>query len=160
MKVRRLDHVSIGTDRLQETRKFYVDLLGLEDGPRPKLKSKGYWLYAGEDAVIHLVEKGTDPGVSSGAHEDSNRKSWKHSEMDETNVLEAGSDDHIALSVVDSLGAVQLMKDNGLPYWDRLLADRGLYQVFVLDPNGVVVELNDYSPDLDAIDPMSVQGRG
>ncbi|MBT7702324.1 MAG: hypothetical protein HN700_18690, partial [Verrucomicrobia bacterium] len=43
-------------------------------------------------------------------------------------------------------------------YWDRLLADRGLYQVFVRDPNGVVVELNDYNPDLGAIDPMSVQG--
>ena len=54
---------------------------------------------------------------------------------------------------------VQFMKDNGLAYWDRLLADRGLYQVFVRDPNGVVVELNDYNPDLGAIDPMSVQGR-
>ncbi|MEE2760797.1 MAG: VOC family protein [Pseudomonadota bacterium] len=159
MKVRRLDHVSIGTNRLQETRKFYVELLGLEEGPRPKLKSKGYWLYAGEDAVIHLVEKGTNPDALTDAHEAPDRKSWKHGNADKTDVLEAGSDDHIALSVVDSLGAVQLMKDNGLPYWDRLLADRGLYQVFVLDPNGVVVELNDYSPDLNAIDPMTVQGR-
>jgi catechol 2,3-dioxygenase-like lactoylglutathione lyase family enzyme len=78
---------------------------------------------------------------------------------DDQNVLETGSDDHIALSVEDSSGAVQFMKDNGLAYWDRLLADRGLYQVFVRDPNGVVVELNDYNPDLGAIDPMSVQGR-
>jgi len=136
-----------------------VDLLGLEEGPRPKLKSKGYWLYAGEDAVIHLVEKGTNPDASTGAHEGTDRKFWKQGKADKINVLEAGNDDHIALSVEDSLGAVQFMKDNGLPYWDRLLADRGLYQIFVLDPNGVVVELNDYSPNLDAIDPMSVQGR-
>lgn len=159
MKVRRLDHVSIGTDRLQETRDFYVELLGLTEGARPKLKSKGFWLYAGEDAVIHLVEKGTNPDAPAGADAGTDRKSMKQGEAEEANVLETGSDDHIALSVEDSSGAVQFMKDNGLPYWDRLLADRGLYQVFVRDPNGVVVELNDYTPDLDAIDPMSVQGR-
>jgi catechol 2,3-dioxygenase-like lactoylglutathione lyase family enzyme len=160
MKVRRLDHVFIGTDRLLETRDFYVELLGLTEGPRPKLKSKGFWLYAGEDAVIHLVEKGTNPDAPAGADEGTDRKPMKQGgAADDQNVLETGSDDHIALSVEDSSGAVQFMKDNGLPYWDRLLADRGLYQVFVRDPNGVVVELNDYTPDLDAIEPMSVQGR-
>ena len=74
-------------------------------------------------------------------------------------MLETGSDDPITLSVEDSSGAVPFMKDNGIPYGDRLLAGRGLYQVFVRDPNGVVVELNDYTPDLDAIDPICVQGR-
>ena len=40
-----------------------------------------------------------------------------------------------------------------------MLAGRSLYQVFVHGPNGGVIELNDYTPDLDAIDPMSDQGR-
>ena len=133
-----------------------MELLGLTEGPRPNLKSKSYWLYAGEDAVIHLVKKGINP--DAGAEKGTDRKSWKHGDApNDQNVLETGSDDHIALSVEDSSGAVQFMKDNGLPYWDRLLAARGLYRVFVRDPNGVV-ELNVDTRDLDAIDPVSVQG--
>ena len=50
------------------------------------------------------------------------------------------------------------MKENKIAYWDRLLADRELYQVFVRDPNGVIIELNDYTPDLENIDPMTIVG--
>ena len=33
---------------------FYVDVVGLRVGPRPPFASVGYWLYAGERAVLHL----------------------------------------------------------------------------------------------------------
>lgn len=148
MKISTLDHFSIGTTCLEETRAFYVDLLGMSVGFRPQLKSTGYWLYAGDNAVIHLVE--------TEASEDDRRKWDKAADND---VFETGMDDHVAFSVEDSSGAVQFMKDNGIAYWDRLLADRGLYQIFVRDPNGIVVELNDYSPELDKINPMTVQGQ-
>ena len=148
MKISTLDHFSIGTTCLEETRAFYVDLLGMSVGFRPQLKSTGYWLYAGDNAVIHLVE--TEAG-------EDDRKNWDKAA--DNNVFETGMDDHVAFSVEDSSGAVQFMKDNGIAYWDRLLADRGLYQIFVRDPNGIVVELNDYSPELDKINPMTVQGQ-
>ena len=74
-------------------------------------------------------------------------------------MIESGIDDHIALSVTDSASITGRLKELGIAYWDRLLADRGLYQVFVRDPNGVVLELNDYAPQLDAISPMTIQGR-
>ena len=60
MKINKLDHVSIATDQLEDTKKFYCDLLGLKVGHRPKLKSSGYWLYSGEEAIIHLVETGSN----------------------------------------------------------------------------------------------------
>lgn len=151
MKISKLDHFSIGTNCLEQTRAFYVDLLGMSVGFRPQLKSTGYWLYAGDDAVIHLVETSADE-----ADED-DRKMWEKAASED--VFETGMDDHVAFSVEDSSGAVQFMKDNGIAYWDRLLADRGLYQIFVRDPNGIVVELNDYSPELDKINPMTVQGQ-
>jgi catechol 2,3-dioxygenase-like lactoylglutathione lyase family enzyme len=131
IKVRRLDHVSIGTDKLRQARDFYVELLGLAGGPRPKLKSTGYWLYAGDDAVIHLVEKGTNRDAPAGTDAGTDRRALKSGgEAEADNVLETGSDDPIALSVEESSGAVKYMKDNGIAYWDRLLADRGLYQIF------------------------------
>ncbi len=159
MKINKLDHVSIGTDCLEETRAFFCDLLGLEVGKRPALKSVGYWLYAGEDAIVHLVEKGSNDTLESAAYEAGKEKpkAWEKSEAND--MVETGMDDHIALSVEKSADLVQYMKDNSISYWDRLLADRPLYQVFVRDPNGVILELNDYDPEIDKIKPMVILGQ-
>ena len=76
-----------------------------------------------------------------------------------TDLSETGTDNHIAMTVEESAGLVNFMKENKIAFWDRLLADRELYQVFVQDPNGVIIELNDYKPELDKIDPIAVIGR-
>ncbi len=158
MKINKLDHVSIGTDCLEETRAFFCDLLGLKVGKRPALKSVGYWLYAGEDAIIHLVEKGSnadEEAANDGGKE--KPKQWDKAEAND--MVETGMDDHIALSVEKSADLVQYMRDNSISYWDRLLADRPLYQVFVRDPNGVILELNDYDPEIDKLEPMVILGQ-
>lgn len=142
MKISHIDHFSIATPDLEATRAFYCDVLGMEVGPRPAaLTSTGYWFYCGEKALIHVVEQ-------------------KDKTVEPPPVTLAGSgvNDHIALTVGDSAGLVDEIKARGLAYWDRLLADRGLYQVFVRDPNGVIIELNDYAPEIDRLDPMTVQG--
>ena len=158
MKINKLDHVSIGTDRLEETRAFFCDLLGLEVGKRPALKSVGYWLYAGENAIVHLVEKGSN-SLEDEAYEAGKEKpkDWQRAETND--MVETGMDDHIALSVEKSADLVQYMKDNSISYWDRLLADRPLYQVFVRDPNGVILELNDYDPEIENLEPMVILGQ-
>ena len=48
MPLTQLDHCSIRTALLEETRKFYVDVLGLTVGPRPDFPFPGVWLYRGE----------------------------------------------------------------------------------------------------------------
>ena len=56
MTIRGIDHINIGTDRLEETRAFFRDVLGLIEGWRPDFPFGGAWLYAGDGAVVHLVE--------------------------------------------------------------------------------------------------------
>ena len=63
---------------------------------------------------------------------------------------------HVALTVEDSADLVNIMKDNDVDYWDRLLVDRNLYQIFIQDPNGVIIELNDYKPKTDKINPITI----
>ena len=58
MALESLDHCAIRTTRLEETRRFYVEALGLEVGPRPPLALPGYWLYAGGRPIVHLMEIG------------------------------------------------------------------------------------------------------
>ena len=56
MSVRAVDHVNIVTEQLEATRAFFGEVLGLEVGPRPAFAVTGYWLYAGDRAVVHIQE--------------------------------------------------------------------------------------------------------
>ena len=64
MSLSKLDHCSIRTVKLGETRDFYVDILGMHDGDRPDFPFPGNWLYVDGVAVVHLV--GVDPDDPSG----------------------------------------------------------------------------------------------
>lgn len=63
-----LDHVNIRTARLEEMRRFYSEVLGLDDGQRPDFGFDGAWLYLGDKACVHLVPArkspaARDPGI-------------------------------------------------------------------------------------------------
>lgn len=133
MKVLGLDHRGVRTAKLEASRHFYEDLLGLESGHRPAaLATKGYWLYAGETPIIHLIEDVN--GEQTNANPP--REDW----------TSAGGQTHIALSVEDARSSVERLKEAGVPYWDRLFRDPVMYQVFAEDPNGLLIELIDRTP--------------
>jgi catechol-2,3-dioxygenase len=56
MPVAGFDHYNLRADRpmLDRLRDFYRDVVGLTEGDRPPFRRFGYWLYAGERAVLHL----------------------------------------------------------------------------------------------------------
>ena len=59
--IRRLDHVNVRTANLDTLVRFYAEVLGLEAGERPPLGFPGAWMYAGAQAVIHLVGVAEQP---------------------------------------------------------------------------------------------------
>ena len=73
MAIRGIDHINIGTHRLEETRAFFRDVLGLTEGWRPDFPFGGAWLYAGDGAVVHLVDLTDAKRPSSEAALDSAR---------------------------------------------------------------------------------------
>ena len=58
----KLDHATILTSDLESARRFLCGIAGLRDGPRPPFRIGGYWLYADDRPVIHLVQS-TLPAV-------------------------------------------------------------------------------------------------
>ena len=50
-----MNHFTILTDDVPGTVRFYSELLGLHDGPRPPLNFPGAWLYSGGSAILHIV---------------------------------------------------------------------------------------------------------
>jgi catechol 2,3-dioxygenase-like lactoylglutathione lyase family enzyme len=58
MRVTHIDHYNIRLrpSDLEAVRDFYVDAIGLTEGPRPNFSFPGYWLYGGaEAAILHLA---------------------------------------------------------------------------------------------------------
>lgn len=123
MAIKELNHINIRTMLMEETKDFYCDVVGLEIGWRPDFGSHGYWLYCGEVPIVHLSlsdPQGAPRTVADGM---------------------GNGFDHIGLSARDAASFEKNLKARGVSYAKRLAAGNRLVQIFVLDPNGVQVEL-------------------
>lgn len=125
MQVLALDHAAVRTDKLEEMRAFFVDVLGLTVGARPDVAVPGYWLYAGGRALVHLVESETAPGRSSEA-----------------------PIDHFALRVEDLDAAEDELIRRSAAFSKATDPAGRLVQLFVRAPNGMRVELTRPEPRL------------
>jgi len=120
MSLSSLDHCSIRTVKLEETRDFYVNMLGMVDGDRPDFPFPGAWLPEDSSGLASYLggEVGADALTGSGAF------------------------DHIAFRAKDPELLMSRLKGNGYEYRERDIPSMNLFQVFIEDPNGVTIELN------------------
>lgn len=132
MTIHRLDHISVRTGDVEATRKFYEGVLQLNVGPRPEFPFPGLWLYKDDKAVVHIV--GIDPDDPSGLME---YLGGNVTVSDET-----GSFDHVAFVCDDLEGSRKHFDQCKIKYREREIPGLKLNQIFLTDPNGVVVELN------------------
>jgi catechol 2,3-dioxygenase-like lactoylglutathione lyase family enzyme len=117
-----LGHVTVLSADLERTRRFYCDLLGLRDGPRPAIPVPGHWFYVGNEAVVHVLPQrvGAMPGHRVDAE---------------------GPIDHFALKAEDRPALEQRLRAAGQPFESRRLADTDTWQIVLVDPDGARVEL-------------------
>jgi catechol 2,3-dioxygenase-like lactoylglutathione lyase family enzyme len=133
MPLGRLDHYSIRTTRLEETRRFYVEVLGLEAGPRPQFNFPGIWLYNGGASVVHVI--GIDPDNPQALIEYLGEKGMDAEPG-------TGTIDHIAFVAQDVEGMRARFHAAGVEVRERTVPSMSLHQIFLEDPNGVTIELN------------------
>jgi len=120
MSVVSLNHYNVRTTDLEAMRRFYQEVVGLEDGPRPPFDFPGLWLYSGDGiAVLHLV------GVDQGRSEKS-----------------TGSLDHVAFLCKGFPEARARMEKLGISFRENLVPGSGMRQLFVIDPEGIKIEMN------------------
>jgi catechol 2,3-dioxygenase-like lactoylglutathione lyase family enzyme len=116
-----LDHFNIRTRKLTETVRFYESILGLEKGPRPNFAFPGAWMYSEGKAVVHVVD------ISA---------------TDEPQKPDSGVVHHVAFASTGFDGMAERLKSRGMPFEARQVPGGELWQIFVTDPNGVMIELN------------------
>jgi catechol 2,3-dioxygenase-like lactoylglutathione lyase family enzyme len=113
-----LDHWNVYCKDLKATVRFYERYVGLKDGDRPPFNFPGAWLYAGEKPILHLVSETGRKDHGSGAI------------------------DHVAINCENIRGTIAQLKKDKMPFEGRKVPARPLQQVFVHDPDGVMIELN------------------
>lgn len=127
--IRGLNHFTVIAKDRECTLDFYVQVLGLQHGPRPELSSPGAWLYAGDHPLVHAYFDRPHP--PSDLH----------------------TMDHIAFSASGLAGMKARFEARGEPFSLRRQQGAGTWQLFCLDPNGIRIEIDfdaDESPDANA----------
>lgn len=132
MPLAAIDHLLIQTADLEGTKNWYVETLGMTVGPHPDFRFPVYWLYIGDQPVLHLAE--------GGANVSANRMRYLGQQSTATHG--SGVIDHVAFHCTDLTGMKARLDARGIGYTERQVDDQGLYQLFFEDPNGVKVELN------------------
>ena len=133
-----LNHFSIRSLDLPACERFYCGLLGLTVGPRPPFPFPGLWLYQGDtsvwgNAAVHII--GIDPSDPEGL------KRYL-GDRDEASLHGTGSVDHLAFFATGLAAMLAKLRAQGVPVRERTVPLLGLHQLFLDDPNGVVIELN------------------
>ena len=125
MSVIGINHFNITApaELLLKVRDFYVEVLGLKVGERPGFRRHGFWLYAGEEPLVHLT---VDDQEEARAEVESAQ----------------GFLDHIAFTCRGLPGLLERLKRLDIPYRMSEVSSLGQVQVFVRDPARVGVELN------------------
>lgn len=136
MPITELNHYFVRANDLEETRRFYCDVLGFEVMDRPDLPFDGYWLGVNGSVQIHMGPHGIPEaesfylGTPPGAATD-----------------EAGVIDHIAFLATGPEQMSERIERCGFEGVKRYLPEYGLCQLFVDDPNGLTIELNFFGTD-------------
>jgi catechol 2,3-dioxygenase-like lactoylglutathione lyase family enzyme len=114
IQVLRFEHVQINVADLPRARKFYGELLGLTETPRPEsFDFAGCWYRLGE-VNIHLVVRPPEPS----------------------------SQRHICLWVADVQAAAKYIEQAGYSIrWDHKYKIPGVDRFFVVDPDGNRTEI-------------------
>jgi catechol-2,3-dioxygenase len=123
MTVKHLDHFNIRASKplVEELREFYCDLIGLSEGFRPPFEEAGYWLYAGEHAILHLSVAGADESLPSHVESTLN---------------------HVALECSGKSVFEQRLGEFDIPYKTASVPGTTVEQIFLKDPAGNGIELS------------------
>ena len=132
MNIRKLDHVSFLVKDVERSRRFYGQVLGLREIPRPStVEHPGAWLTTDEHSFeVHLIGE-AEAGRVAQTHTRYRREE-----------LATGQGSHPAFEVENLEATIQHLRTLNVEIvgGPRPRGD-GVQQVFICDPDGYLIEL-------------------
>lgn len=106
---------------MDKLKAFYCEVVGLTQGPRPPFDSFGYWLYAGDQCLLHLSQAQSD-------------------EVRLTHVVTTF--DHVAFNCTGRVEMEERLKRHHIEFRIGRVPALGITQLFFSDPAGNGIELS------------------
>ncbi|SOD41635.1 VOC family protein [Nitrosovibrio sp. Nv4] len=106
---------------MDKLKAFYCEIVGLTEGQRPPFESFGYWLYAGDQCVLHLSQAKPD-------------------EVRLTHVTTTL--DHVAFTCTNRAEVEARLKQHNIGFKTGRVPTLGIAQLFFKDPAGNGLELS------------------
>jgi catechol 2,3-dioxygenase-like lactoylglutathione lyase family enzyme len=122
MPIGQLNHVTLRTDDLEGYAGFLPRRAWTQSRSAPAIGFRGYWLYVGENPVVHLVPK--SHGIGGGPSQDT------------------GNFDHVPFTAANFSGMRERLKQRGIKFREQQVPASPARQIFLEDPNSVMIELN------------------
>lgn len=132
MQINGLDHFTLRVSpaQLPALLAFYTRVLPLVEGRRPSFPFPGHWLYAAEQALVHLA---------------GNRAAGEPAPLA---ALPTGQFNHVSLSATGLKATREHLSKLGISWQEAPVPGMPLHQVFLRDPVGLKVELTFSSAEL------------
>jgi catechol 2,3-dioxygenase-like lactoylglutathione lyase family enzyme len=138
-------HVAIKAKDLAGTIRFYEEILGLRQAPRPNFGSPGAWMACstpGAEPIIHLYGGDTARDDKGGVP------------------VGTAAIDHISISSHGYRAMIERLDAHGLDWRAFAVPGTSLWQIFTYDPNGVQLELTfDAAAEREPMPPISEARR-
>lgn len=123
MPVTGLDHVNLRCrpSDLPAVRRFWGEVVGLEEGWRPPFDFPGLWFWQGDRAVVHISARMAEDAPMPPP--------------------ESGIFGHVALRAEGIEEARERLRRLGVAWREAPVPGMKLHQIFLQDPTGATVEL-------------------
>ena len=117
-----INHIQLVAEKdlVLKLRDFYCNVVGLTEGFRPSFERFGFWLYIGDQDVLHLITPKEGDGRSP----------------------QKSSFDHIAFKTANHQDVLKKLKSLNILFEEKPIPGMSAHQIFLRDPAGNRVELN------------------
>ena len=138
MPLTELNHYFVRANDLERTKRFYCEVLGMQEMPRPDFAFPGCWLGVAGKVQVHM---GPHNLPDAGTHY---MGTTPRSATDNAGVI-----DHIAFSATQPKELDARLKALNVPARKRYRPEIGLLQMFLRDPDGLTIEINFHNVEID-----------
>ena len=117
-----INHIQLVAEKdlVLKLKDFYCNVVGLTEGFRPAFERFGFWLYIGENDVLHLITPKEGDGRSP----------------------QKSSFDHVAFKTAKYQDVLIKLKSLNISFDEKPIPGMTAHQIFLRDPAGNRVELN------------------
>ena len=144
MPLLHIEHCLVVADDMDKTRDWYCKVLGMEEGPHPDFGFPVYWLYVNGRDVVHIAP--------SAEHAGENQKTYLGRTSRDTG-SGTGAIDHIAFRAAGLKPMMAHLRSCGIEFSERRAGNEALYQLFLVDANGIKIELNFDAAEAQGLEP-------